>query len=54
MRQPRMIRKDRLGRHTGAEFAQNQLYRNARATNDRFAIHNVRVYFDAFVRWRSL
>src|SRR5450631_4051177 len=48
-RQAWMIHKDCLGQHTGAEFAQNQLYRNARTSNDRFAIHDVRVHFDAFV-----
>jgi addiction module HigA family antidote len=37
----------RLGRHTVAEFSQDQLYRNACGTNDRFAIHDVQVYFDA-------
>jgi hypothetical protein len=48
-RQAWMIHEDCLGRHTGAEFAQNQFYRNARTSNDRFAIHDVRVHFDAFV-----
>jgi hypothetical protein len=48
-RQPWMVHEDRLWRHTGAEFAQNQLYRNACATNYRFTTHDVRVHFDAFV-----
>jgi hypothetical protein len=30
-------------------FPQNQLDRNARTTNDRFAVHDVPVHFDAFV-----
>jgi hypothetical protein len=48
-RQPWMVHEDRLGRHASAEFTQNQFYRNARATNDRFAIQNVRIYLDALV-----
>jgi hypothetical protein len=44
-----MVRKDRVGRHTGAEFPQDQLNRNARTANDRFAGHDIRVYFDAFM-----
>ena len=49
MRQPRMIREDRLGRHTSAEFAQNELYRNSRAAHDRFAAHDLRIHFDTLV-----
>src|SRR5258708_15531646 len=47
--QPWMVQEDRLWRHTGAEVAQNQLYRNACATNYRFTAHDVRVHFDTFV-----
>ena len=47
--QPWMVHEDRLGRHAGAEFTQNQLDRNARATNDGFAVHDIRIDFDAFV-----
>jgi len=47
-RQAWMIHKDCLGRHAGAEFAQNQVYRNARTSNDRFAIH-----MSGFISMRS-
>ena len=53
-RQARVIRKDRLRRHAGGEFAQNELQRNARSTNDRFAVHDVRAHFDAGVGQSAL
>lgn len=47
--QPWVVRKDCFMRYTGAELAQDQLYGNACATNDRFAVHNIRIYFDALI-----
>jgi hypothetical protein len=47
--QPWVVNQDRLGRHSGAEFAQNQCNRNTGAANDGSAIHDIRVYFDAFM-----
>jgi len=49
-RQSWMIHEDRLRRHTGTELAQHKLHRNARAANNRFAIHDIRVSFDPLVR----
>lgn len=47
--QPRVVRKDRLNRHTGAKFSQNQFYRDARAPNNRLTVHDLRIRFAALV-----
>jgi len=49
-RQPRMVGEDRLQRHAGAQLAENEFHRNARAANNRLAVHDIRVNFDPFVR----
>jgi hypothetical protein len=41
MRQPRVIHEYRLRRHAVAEFAQDQLHRDARAPDDGFTAHNI-------------
>jgi hypothetical protein len=48
-RQPWVVHEDCFRRDTGAEFAQDKLYGNACATNDRFAVHDTRIYFDALI-----
>jgi hypothetical protein len=44
-----MIGKDRIGRPAGTELTQHPFHRDARAANDRLAIHDIRIDFDAFV-----
>jgi hypothetical protein len=54
LRQSRVISKDRVVRDAGAQLPKHQFYRDARAANNRLAVHNVAISLDPIVRHGTL